>query len=150
VGGIAPVPDSIWLGLLIIGGAAGVTFYGYSSHRIGQRFGVLSAPYAAIYAALFLSVLFLSTAPSFDQPIAVLMALISWGLYSHTLLRSRLIKRRLAIQLPAVAIGFLALVLFPLFTGVILRDVFAALYRGAALMGWTVGTKPGFKRKKGG
>ena len=37
-------------------GAAGVTFYGYSSHRIGQRFGVVSAPYAAVYAALLMSV----------------------------------------------------------------------------------------------
>jgi len=147
---VAPVPEPIWLVLLAVAGAAGVSFYGYSSRRIGERFGMVSAPYAAVYAALLMSVLLFSTAPSFDQPLAVLMALLSWILFSVTILRARVIKHSLTFQLGAVAIGFLALVLFPLFTGPVLRDVFAALYRAAALIGWVIGAKPGIERKKGG
>jgi hypothetical protein len=136
----------VWTGLLITGGAVGVAFYGYSSHKIGERFGVASAPYAAVYGVLL--VVTLSGSPQgFDTPTALLMSLITWGLYTHSLLKSKIVRERFGLQLIAIGIGFLALVVFPLFTREVLQAVFAALYRGAALVGWLVGAKPGFARE---
>lgn len=141
----AIVPEEVLLAVLILGGAIGVAFYGLSSHRIGARFGLVSVPYAGVYGML-LVVALSGSAQAFDFPTAVLMSLITWALYTHTLLKSRIIKRRLSVQIPAIGIGFLALVLFPLFTVAGLQTVFAVLYRGAALFGWIAGAKPGFNR----
>jgi hypothetical protein len=143
---VAIVPEEFLFAVLILGGAVGVAFYGLSSHRIGARFGLVSVPYAAVYGVL-LVVAFSGSAQAFDLPTAVLMSMITWGLYTHTLLKSKLIKRRLAVQIPAIGIGFLALVIFPLFTVAGLQTVFAVLYRGAALAGWIAGAKPGLERE---
>lgn len=144
----AIVPPEFLLAVLVLGGAVGVAFYGLSSHRIGARFGLVSVPYAGVYGLLLVTAL-TGTVQAFDLPTAVLMSLITWGLYTHTLLKSKIIKRRLALQIPAIAIGFLALVVFPLLTAAGLQTVFAVLYRSAALFGWIAGAKPGLAREHG-
>jgi hypothetical protein len=150
---VALLPESFWVALLIGTGATGVAYYGYSSHRIGKHFGMVSVPYAAVYAAL-LVMTFAPAIQTVDRNAAVVMALVSWGLYSRTLMGSRAAKRHLMIQLTLVAVGFVALVVFPLLN-LLFPDVqreFAtvinALYRLAAVAGWTVGARPGLGPKK--
>jgi hypothetical protein len=150
---VALIPESVWLGIIIATGATGVAYYGYSSHRIGRHFGMVSMPYAAVYAALLVT----SFAPglqSLDRNAAVVMALISWGLYTRTLLNAKAVKRHLGFQILLVALGFFALVIFPLLhllfpeaqAGFSL--VLNAMYRLAAVGGWVLGARPGFGPKK--
>jgi len=150
---VAVLPDEVWLAVILAAGATGVAYYGYSSHKIGQHFGMVSVPYAAVYAAL-LVMTFAPAIGTIDRPAAVVMSLVSWALYTRALLASKVVKRHIAVQGAAVAVGFLALVIFPLFPLLApssqgdLSTTLNALYRLAAVVGWTVGARPGFGPKK--
>lgn len=143
------LPDEVWTLLLVAAGAVGVAYYGYTSHKIGRHFGMVSVPYAAVYAALLLTA-FAPAIQSVDRPAAIVMSLVSWGLYSAALFRAKVVKRHLALQAAAVGIGFFALVLIPLFSLAQLALTFNVLYRAAALVGWAIGARPGFGPKKAG
>lgn len=150
---MALLTAEVWAILVLTAGATGVAYYAYSSHRIGSHFGMISVPYAAIYAALLVTT-FAPSLQNIDRNVAVIMALVSWGLFSRALFASRTVKRHLAIQVVLITIGFFALVVFPLLhllfpeaqTEVSL--LINALYRLAAVIGWTVGARPGFGPKK--
>lgn len=143
----ALIPDEVLTVLLIAAGATGVAYYGYSSHQIGRAFGMVSVPYPGVYAALLLTA-FSPAVQSFDRPAAILMSLVSWGLYSAALFRSKVVKRHLGIQVAAVGIGFVALVVFPLISLASIALTVNVLYRSAAIVGWTLGARPGFGPKK--
>ncbi len=146
---MATLTQDVFLALLIVGGSVGVAFYGYSSHRIGARHGKWSAPYGAVYAALLVSTLFGGAAAEFDRPSAVLMSLVSWVLYSHLVLRRVIVKGNWPLRAAAVFLGFLALVLFPLFTLFSAGpDLFALMYRAAAFGGWVIGIALGQSPEK--
>ncbi len=139
-------PEGLWAVLIVAAGAAGVAYYAYSSHKIGSAFGVGSVPYGAVYAALLVSA-FAPALSSVDRPAAVLMSLVAWGLYSVTVMRSKLARAIRPLRVAAVAFGFLALVVFPLFSVPALELVLRVCYRAAAVGGWVVGARPGLGRK---
>jgi hypothetical protein len=150
---LAVIPESAWLAIVIAAGATGVAYYGYSSHRIGRHFGMVSMPYAAVFAALLVT----SFAPAIqtvDANAAVVMALVSWGLYTRTLMSSRAVKRHLPVQVALIAVGFFALVIFPLLhllfpeAQTAFSLLIVAMYRLAAVAGWVVGARPGLGPKK--
>lgn len=143
------VPEGVWAGLIVAAGAAGVAYYAYSSHKIGSTFGMASVPYGALYAALIVSA-FAPGLSSVDRPAALAMSLVAWGLYSISVTRSKLVKGIRPLKAAAVGVGFLALVVFPLFSVPALEFVLQVLYRGAALGGWAVGARPGLGRKGAG
>lgn len=142
---MALLPEGVWTLLLVVAGATGVAYYAYSSHRIGAAFGMASVPYAAVYAALLVSA-FSPAIASIDRPVALLMSLVAWGLYTATVVRSRAAKILVPVKVAGVAVGFLALVVFPLFSPPSLELVLLVLYRGAAVGGWVVGARPGIGR----
>ena len=146
---MATLGQDIALALILVAGAVGVAFYGYSSHRIGAKHGKWSSPYGAVYAALLVSTLAGGAAAEFDRPTAVIMSLVSWVLYSHLVLRKVIVKGIWPIRAAAVFLGFLALVLFPLFTLFSTGpDLFAFLYRAAAFTGWVIGVAFGRSGEK--
>jgi hypothetical protein len=140
--------EEFWLALFVGAGAVGVAYYGYSSHKIGQYFGMVSVPYAAVYCALIVTTLSPS-AQTIDRQGAIVMSLVSWGLYSRTLFGSKVIKHVPIVHALGVGIGFLALVVIPLFAVHELSLTLNIMYRLAAVVGWTVGARPGFGPKKG-
>jgi hypothetical protein len=140
--------EEFWAAIFIAAGAVGVAYYGYSSHKIGKFFGMVSVPYAALYCALIVTTLS-PAAQTVDRQAAVIMSLVSWGLYSRTLFGSMVVKHVPVVHAAAVAIGFVALVLIPLFAVRELSVTLNILYRLAAVAGWTVGARPGFGPKKG-
>lgn len=141
---MAGMIEEAYLVLIIAAGAVGVAFYGYSSFRIGERFGMASVVYPAVYFALLASALAPAAAPALDRPTAIVMSVVSWGLYTAALLRSRVVKRHLGLEVAATGLGFIALVVFP----VIAPVLFAVLYRGAAVTGWVAGARPGFRNER--
>ena len=150
---MAFLPEPVWIAFLVATGATGVAYYGYSSHKIGHHFGMVSVPYAAVYAALLVTSLNPSI-QTIDRNFAVLMALVSWALYSRTLWSAKAVKRRPGVKVALVAIGFFALVVFPLVHLLVPEaqsGFFLAvntLYRLAAVVGWIIGARPGLGPKK--
>lgn len=146
VGAMAVFPESAWTLIVVVAGATGVAYYAYSSHRIGSAFGVASVPYGAVYAALFVTA-FAPGLASVDRPAALLMSLVAWGLYTSTVVRSKAARALRPLKAVAVGVGFLALVVFPLFSVPVLEFLLQVCYRGAAVGGWVVGARPGLGRK---
>lgn len=150
---MALLPEGVFLAFILAAGATGVAYYGYSSFRIGRHFGMVSVPYAGVYAALLVTTL-APTIQTFDRNVAVLMALVAWALFTRALMSSKAAKRRLAIQVTLIIVGFFALVVFPLLhllfpeaqTG--LPFLINLLYRLTAVVGWTLGARPVMGRKK--
>lgn len=149
MGGVAAlVPEPVWGALLLVAAAAGIGYYGYSSHRIGSHFGMVSVPYAGIYAALLVTALAPGVS-NVDRPAAVIMSLVSWGLYTRTVTGARAVRLHPRVRGAAVAVGFFALVLIPLFSPPALATTVNFLYRLAAVVGWVAGARPGIGPKKG-
>src|SRR5689334_412022 len=114
---------------------------------------MLSMPYAAVYAALLITT-FAPAIQTVDRNVAVVMAVVSWGLYTRTLMSRLAVRFTPLVRGALVVIGFLALVIFPLLHllfpeaqgGFFL--VIVAMYRLAAVGGWVVGARPGLGPKK--
>jgi hypothetical protein len=150
---VATLPEGLLIAFILAAGATGVAYYGYSSLRIGRHFGMASVPYAAVYAALLVTTL-APTIQAVDRNVAVLMALVAWGLYTRTLMGSRAAKRHAGVQAALIFVGFFALVVFPLLHLLFpeaqsgLPILINLLYRLAAVVGWVLGARPGFGPKK--
>ena len=150
---MALIPESAWLAIVIAAGATGVAYYGFSSHRIGRHFGMLSMPYAAVYAALLVTT-FAPGVQTVDRNAAVVMALVSWGLYTRTLMGRLAVRFTPIVRGALIAIGFFALVIFPLLhllfpeAQTAFSLLMVAMYRLAAVVGWVIGARPGLGPKK--
>lgn len=144
---MALLPPEALVALVLVATSAGIAYYGYSSHKIGQHFGMVSVPYAALYAALLVTALS-PAIENIDRPAAVIMSLVSWGLFAHAVRRSKVARWHPGVKAVAVVIGFFALVVFPLFSVGGLQTLLNVLYRLAAICGWIVGARPGFGPKK--
>lgn len=126
--------------LLVAAGLVGVIFYAYSSYRIGEKFGKWSTPYFAVYLVLLLAALSpVAQAEPIASPLAVLMSVVSWLLYTHIVLRKRIVSALLPIRVAAVLLGLLALVVFPMMPQA--AAGFAVLYRVGAVLGWLGGVR---------
>lgn len=129
---------ALWL--LALAGLVGVVFYGFASYKIGEKFGKWGSPYFAVYAVLFLAALVPTPASEpVANPLALLMSLVSWLLYTHLVLRHRIVGALLPVRVAAILLGLLALVVFPLLPD--MAAVFALLYRGGVLGGWLAGAR---------
>jgi len=124
----------------VAAGVVGVAFYAYSSYKIGEKFGKWSAPYFAVYVVLLLAALSpTAQVEPLASPLAILMSVVSWVLYTHLVLRQRVVQAVLPVRVAAVALGLLALVVFPILPQAAVG--FALLYRAGAAVGWMAGVR---------
>jgi hypothetical protein len=131
---------SVWIAIIATAGAIGVGFYGYSSYRIGQKFGKWGAPYFAVYAVLLIAALTRASDPDpISGPVGVAMSLVSWALYTQLVLRRRIVRAVAPVRYGAVVLGLLALVVFPLLPQA--AAGFALLYHAGAVTGWLAGAR---------
>lgn len=137
-GGATVTNADIALAVFAVAGLVGAVFYAYSSYKIAEKFGKWSSPYFAVYVVLLLAALSpAAQVHPITSPLAILMSVVSWILYSHVVLRQKIVRRVLPVRIAAIVIGLLALVIFPLLPQLALG--FALLYRAGASAGWLAG-----------
>lgn len=128
------------LATLVAAGLVGMAFHGFASYKIGEKIGKWGSPYFAVYVVLLMAAL-APTAQSepVASPLGVLMSLVSWVLYTHLVMRHRIVGALLPVRVAAIVLGLLALVVFPLLPQG--AEVFTVLYKLAVVGGWLAGVR---------